>query len=136
MDETGRAGIDAARELRRSHNDELLRSFTRLTRAGGRVQFDVALIVWRGTRPDLVWSRFRSWRREPKPDELRRAQEDALRCKKYFQMCGWCRTLNNTGHMSPPKARRSTDLQPNPEWNGQNTPCCQGCAERLFGVVH
>ena len=88
----------------------------RCVRRGGGWVFEVAVVGWESPHePGLTWKVFRTWKREPGGERLRAAKAAAI--KRYYRTCTHCQELCQLGHMHD----RTT---------------CQGCAERLLGVVH
>ena len=97
---------------------DLLADFTRLVEAEGEFCLQVAVVTWPGpSRPTVVWTTFRRWKRPPTPERLAAAQQKALTVPRYFRICEMCGERNNAGHMHDRRV-------------------CQSCAERHLGVVY
>lgn len=95
----------------------MLRDYTRIEPGLDGYWFEVGVVGWTHPHePGLVWKRFRFWKSAPTPERIARAGQAALATPRFFQTCGSCGELNNTGHM-------------------YRSDICQGCAERHLNVV-
>ena len=83
----------------------------------GRWIFEVRVVQWEGHTPWSEWRVFRSWKKEPREESVESAKKAALREFRFFRVCKLCDKLQNSGHM-------------------HDRDVCQGCAERVLGVLY
>ena len=100
------------------HDDDLLRTCTRVCHGRAGAGLQIASIHWDGQQPLMRWRTVRRWPRRPSAAQALRARRQALDDRRFFRHCPRCGKRHALGHMM--------DSQPG-SW-------CQGCAQQE-GVV-
>ena len=105
--------------MERPPDDEVwLREHVRIHEDASGVSLQARIIEWRGPHtPVARWKVVRHWSVPPAAAEIAAATNALIDDKRYFRTCAACQHHLPRGHM-------------------HDATICQGCAEKIFGIVH